>query len=132
MKSTQEFKQEIENLIKESVSKHNSPMKDEGEIKKTKSKKQFFYNRNKININEAWKEIEKLFENFSIEGMDSVEKPILEEDQKIIEQKELYQTPQPKVLSPSVQTTKVKKPKEEQEKDKINSSATRRLAFNLD
>ncbi|CAD8094486.1 unnamed protein product [Paramecium primaurelia] len=132
MKSNQEFEQEIENLIKESVSKNNSPMRDEGETKGKKQKKQFFYNRNKIDINEAWKEIEKLFESFSIQGKNSVEKPNLGEESKIIEQKEFLQTPQPKVHSPSIQTTKIKESKDDKEKDRINCSATRRLTFNLD
>lgn len=55
-------------------------MRDEGETKGKKSKKLFFYNRNKIDINEAWKEIEKLFENFTIQGKNSVEKPNLGEE----------------------------------------------------
>ncbi|CAD8123407.1 unnamed protein product [Paramecium sonneborni] len=132
MKSNLEFEQEIENLIKESVSKHNSPMRDEEENKGKNKKKQFFYNRNKIDINEAWKEIEKLFENFSIQDKGSVEKPNLGEEQKIKEQKELLQTPQPKVYSPSKQTTQVKKQNEEGIQNKINCSAKRRLVYDLD
>lgn len=55
-------------------------MRDEGEKKEKKSKKQFFYNKNKIDINEAWKEIEKLFESFTIKEKNSVERSNLREE----------------------------------------------------
>lgn len=55
-------------------------MRDEEDTKQKTSKKQFFYNRSKIDINEAWREIEKLFENFSIQEKNSIEKPILREE----------------------------------------------------
>ncbi|CAD8112605.1 unnamed protein product [Paramecium primaurelia] len=132
MKSNQEFEQEVEILIKESVSKNQSYIKDEGETKEKTLKKQFFNNRNKIDINEAWREIEKLFENFSIQDKKLIEKPIMKEEQKIIEQIDVLQTPQPKIHSPSIQTTKTKELLEEKDKDRNKRTVTRKLKFNLD
>ncbi|CAD8207673.1 unnamed protein product [Paramecium pentaurelia] len=132
MKSNQEFEQEVEILIKESVSKNQSYIKDEGETKEKTLKKQFFNNRNKIDINEAWREIEKLFENFSIQDKKLIEKPIMKEEQKIIEQIDVLQTPQPKIHSHSIQTTKTKELLEEKEKDRNKRTVTRKLKFNLD
>ncbi|CAK65678.1 unnamed protein product (macronuclear) [Paramecium tetraurelia] len=132
MKSNQEFEEEVENLIREAVSKNNTIMRDDLETTGKSPKKQFFQNRNKIDINEAWREIEKLFENFSIQEKKSIENPILREEQKVIEQIEILETPQPKMHSLQIETTRTKEPNEEMEKERINCIVTRRFKFNLD